>query len=150
VNKLNKIKKYLNVVIFFSFLNAFNSHLIGQNRVDFNDKVIKYTFSEYSTISKSKRKLLSVKEKSQKYNPLFYFAASGMFIYQNLFSEQISANCSYEISCSEYTKRSIEKFGLIKGVFFGLHQLSSCIPGVQEQHAEYMISVNNKIINEVK
>lgn len=36
--------------------------------------------------------------------------------------------CRYKISCSEYTKLSIKKFGIQKGIGLGLKRLASCNP----------------------
>lgn len=82
-----------------------------------------------------------------KINPLRYIAGGMLFVYQNVFSEQISANCTYEVSCSQMTKLSIEKFGLIKGSLIGLHQLSNCNPSIIKDHEAHMISAEGKVIN---
>ena len=36
--------------------------------------------------------------------------------------------CRFYPSCSEYTKQSIERYGVMKGISFGLMQLSHCHP----------------------
>lgn len=82
-----------------------------------------------------------------KYNPLTYLAGGMLFVYQNVFSEQISASCTYHTSCSETTKQAIQKYGLVKGTLIGLHQLSNCNPGIVHDHEEHMISADGKIIN---
>lgn len=101
---------------------------------------------------KPRRKLLDLQHAkvSTKLNPLTYLAAGLMFTYQNVISEQISANCSYEISCSEYTKKSIEYHGLIKGTLIGLHQLTNCSPGAKYDHCEHAVSNENKILNHIE
>ena len=97
------------------------------------------------------RALLNSSESSArtKINPLTYLASGLLFVYQNLFSEQISAVCTYEISCSEMTKKSIEHHGLIKGTFIGLHQLTNCSSSILHDHENHVISDNDKIINSV-
>ena len=122
------------------------------SQTNLNDKIINSTFSIYHKPTVLKRKVLNLKDKNflLKLNPLLYLAAGSLYIYQSVFSEQISANCTYEISCSEYTKKSIEKHGLVKGSIIGLHQLSNCIEGINEQHCDYKISSTNKVKNEVK
>jgi putative component of membrane protein insertase Oxa1/YidC/SpoIIIJ protein YidD len=42
-----------------------------------------------------------------------------IYFYQNVISEQIQAGCSYEISCSQYLKLRIEKYGFVIGTFAG-------------------------------
>lgn len=109
-------------------------------------------FSKYQLTEKKPRKLLNLKEAkwTTKINPVTYIAVGLMYTYQNVFSEQISANCTYEISCSEMTKKSIEKHGLIKGTFIGLHQLTNCFPGARYDHCDHAISSGNQIINVVE
>ncbi len=115
-------------------------------------KITKTVLAPYQTKEKPKRKLLNLDEAkvSTKLNPLTYLAAGLMYTYQNVLSEQISANCTYEISCSEMTKRSIEKHGLIKGTLIGLHQLTNCSASIRKDRCEHVISPDNKIINHIE
>jgi putative component of membrane protein insertase Oxa1/YidC/SpoIIIJ protein YidD len=92
---------------------------------------------------------LNLTSNKAKINPLTYVAGGLLFLYQNVLSEQISANCNFEISCSEYTKRSINEYGIVKGVFVGLHQLSCCSPTIYKDYCEYQLSENGKVKNEV-
>ncbi|MFC1700796.1 membrane protein insertion efficiency factor YidD [Patescibacteria group bacterium] len=41
---------------------------------------------------------------------------------------RILGRCRHYPSCSEYTKQSIEKYGIFKGIQMGLKQLSTCHP----------------------
>ncbi|OGE33168.1 hypothetical protein A3E66_04160 [Candidatus Daviesbacteria bacterium RIFCSPHIGHO2_12_FULL_37_16] len=34
--------------------------------------------------------------------------------------------CRYPVSCSEYTKRAIREFGVIRGSFLGIRRIISC------------------------
>ncbi len=34
--------------------------------------------------------------------------------------------CRYETSCSEYTKQSIQEWGILKGVYLGIKRIGSC------------------------
>lgn len=36
--------------------------------------------------------------------------------------------CRFNPTCSEYTKQSIKKYGIIKGIRLGLQQVLSCHP----------------------
>ena len=49
-----------------------------------------------------------------------------ILLYQRFAPEKIRKLCSFEPSCSEYMKLSIEKYGVIRGVYKGLHRLSRC------------------------
>ena len=48
--------------------------------------------------------------------------------YQNIISPMLGNNCKYYPSCSEYTKQAIEKYGAIKGCFFGVKRIAKCNP----------------------
>lgn len=115
-----------------------------------SNHILSKEFSEYRVMKSPKRKILNLKNSSftTKINPLTYLSVGLIFVYQNIFSEQIAAKCSYEISCSEFTKKAIEKHGLILGAFIGFHQLSNCIPKIAQEYPEYLISddelINNK------
>jgi putative membrane protein insertion efficiency factor len=39
------------------------------------------------------------------------------------------AACRFTPTCSEYTKQSIEKYGVIKGTWMGMKRISRCRPG---------------------
>lgn len=98
-----------------------------------------------------KRRLMYLNEKGVERIGLVKAGFSGlMYLYQNIISEQINAACMYEISCSEYTKRQIEKNGLIIGSVKGFHQLMHCTHGAIEEVPPFMKSnYSTKIINSV-
>jgi len=41
---------------------------------------------------------------------------------------RLLGQCRHYPTCSEYTYQSIRKFGVLKGVWMGLKQLSNCHP----------------------
>ncbi|MCC6372264.1 MAG: membrane protein insertion efficiency factor YidD [Bacteroidia bacterium] len=117
----------------------------GQDR-PVNDELLKVSFEPYKIEKTKTRKLLRFKKKYAAYNPLNYAGAGLLYLYQNLVSEQIQANCSYQISCSEYTKLCIQHHGFIIGTLRGFNQLSECHPGAIYEHPQLFIN-GNKIIN---
>lgn len=139
------------IIVVFFFSPLISQEPSSKDNV-LNEQLLKETFSAYKSSTTTKRLFLDLRNEKlgTKLNPLTYLAAALLYVYQNVISEQISANCNYQISCSEYTKRCIERYGLIKGTLLGLHQLSCCIPNIQDQHCDYVISDQNKIINEVE
>jgi putative component of membrane protein insertase Oxa1/YidC/SpoIIIJ protein YidD len=64
--------------------------------------------------------------KHSSYNPFFFIGKAAMYSYQNMISAQLSKECPYEITCSNYCKLSIEKKGLFIGVFMGVERLLRC------------------------
>jgi putative component of membrane protein insertase Oxa1/YidC/SpoIIIJ protein YidD len=108
------------------------------------------TFQEFkSESSLNKRKIIDFSKKSfvQKINPLLYVGAGLLFVYQRVFSEQIQATCVYKKSCSEFTKLSIEKKGIIKGTLTGFNQLSNCFQSVIFDRSSYLVTEDGKINN---
>ncbi|MBI72350.1 MAG: membrane protein insertion efficiency factor YidD [Candidatus Marinimicrobia bacterium] len=49
-------------------------------------------------------------------------------IYQLLLSPFLGSNCRFIPTCSEYTKQSLLRYGLVKGSFLALRRLSKCHP----------------------
>jgi putative component of membrane protein insertase Oxa1/YidC/SpoIIIJ protein YidD len=95
------------------------------------------------------RKFMKPQRLSQKLNPLFYVGGTLMFVYQNVFSEQMQSDCTYKISCSEYTRQCIQKFGILKGTLVGLHQLHTCVPGAYLDYDKFFLTDEFKVDNSV-
>ena len=49
-------------------------------------------------------------------------------IYQKHISPVFGNRCKYYPTCSEYTKQAIEKYGVIKGSFYGMKRILKCNP----------------------
>ena len=49
-----------------------------------------------------------------------------ILLYQRFAPEKVRKLCFFEPSCSEYMKLSIEKYGVIKGVYKGFNRLRRC------------------------
>ena len=47
-------------------------------------------------------------------------------IYQHIAPKKIRCRCRYEPSCSEYTIKSIEKYGAFKGMIKGIKRIHKC------------------------
>jgi len=61
-----------------------------------------------------------------KYNPVNLAFGGLLFLYQNLLSQQFSASCLYDPSCSEFSKQAISEYGLPKGIFLSADRLMRC------------------------
>ncbi len=61
-----------------------------------------------------------------RYNPVTLTFSSLMYFYQGILSPQIASNCAYKISCSNFSKMCIYRYGLIKGVALSADRLIRC------------------------
>jgi putative membrane protein insertion efficiency factor len=59
-------------------------------------------------------------------NPVSLIYGGSLYIYQNLISQHFSADCLYDPSCSEFSKRAVKEFGLIKGGMLTIDRLDRC------------------------
>lgn len=48
--------------------------------------------------------------------------------YQKLVSPNLSANCRFQPSCSQYMLEAVRRFGAVKGVWIGIRRISRCHP----------------------
>ncbi len=127
----------------FLLLIFFAVHSYGQNKtVDI--ELIKQRDSHTNPHNDAQHNhnntdVLKYKKKSFiiKYNPISLVFTGAMFVYQNVVSPQISANCLYEISCSNFGKLAIYEFGLIKGIFITTDRLTRCNTMVIDEIPEY-------------
>jgi len=56
------------------------------------------------------------------------FVVSLINFYKYLISPLLGNNCRYLPTCSEYTKESVKKFGIIYGIWLGLKRIIKCHP----------------------
>ena len=49
-------------------------------------------------------------------------------LYQNFVSPLLPSTCRYSPTCSEYSKQSLVKFGLIKGFILSIKRIIKCNP----------------------
>jgi len=99
-------------------------HLIQHTSFSTNDTVNYYKGS----LNSQQMMHLSSGRGIAKVNPLLIVAKGGMWVYQNTLSPQLSRECPYEITCSNFSKQAIEKLGLFKGVLVSADRLMRCNP----------------------
>jgi putative component of membrane protein insertase Oxa1/YidC/SpoIIIJ protein YidD len=60
------------------------------------------------------------------YNPVSLLLKGVLLGYQTVVSEQLARQCPYEITCSNFSKRAIEEFGVFKGIFISADRILRC------------------------
>ena len=90
-------------------------------------KEITTNYSYYKRLGNNQA-IMETKQTSfiAKINPISNLMKATMFLYQNVISAQLSKECPYEITCSNFSKQSIKKFGLIKGIFISADRITRC------------------------
>ncbi len=60
------------------------------------------------------------------YNPVTLTFKVLMFLYQNVISQQLSKDCPYYYTCSNYAKLAVHEYGLVKGILLAGDRLMRC------------------------
>jgi uncharacterized protein len=113
---------------------------------DVSKRVLDASFERRYEEQPKPKKLLVFRKKNSRYNPVMYAGAAFLFIYQRIFSEQIQAECMYQVSCSEYTKYCIQQKGLVRGMLAGFNQVTECFNGAVYEHPPMFIH-KSRIVN---
>ncbi len=62
----------------------------------------------------------------KKYNPIGLLLGGSLYVYQNVFSKHLSADCLFTPSCSEFSKQAIKEYGLLKGTLLSIDRVNRC------------------------
>ena len=55
-------------------------------------------------------------------------------IYKAIVSPLMPAACRFEPTCSEYTRKAVEKYGAIRGTWMGFKRIMCCQPFCEGGH----------------
>ena len=136
---------------FFSILLFWTTHLLSQKQSNISTILVENNFSEFKINETKKRTFLKQKKTIlTKINPLHYISGGLLYFYQNIISEQIQANCQYQVSCSENMKKEISKKGLLIGVLNGLDQLGNCSGSILTDYPDYKITKEGQVNNAIE
>ena len=116
----------LRIAIFFMFIH-YAVPTIAQGKKDallllthdFNDSLMFKKRNVSFGIGKSNSYIL-------RYNPVSLVFSGLMYTYQRWISPQVSADCLYSPSCSEYSKLLFREYGFFKGIFTSADRLMRC------------------------
>lgn len=107
--------------------SAPSSHdsLLSTQQNDWNSLTVHQPHNPYPA-KKKPTFMLTGKKKWVRYNPVNLTFGGLLFLYQAVISSQISADCPYEVSCSNFSKQCIIRYGLIKGCALSADRLTRC------------------------
>lgn len=75
-------------------------------------------------------------------NPLIFPVKMLFSFYRNAVSEQLSADCAFDLSCSRFSAKALSEHGLLKGAILTVDRLTRCHPFVA--HETLPVFFNNK------
>ena len=100
------------------------------------------------------RKVSFMKSKSNskiaKYNPVRLTFVGLMYTYQRFLSAQFAAECPYEISCSNFSKAVIARYGLLKGIALSADRLMRCNEFLKYDLTPVNLTKDNHLIDPVE
>lgn len=59
-------------------------------------------------------------------NPVSLAYGGSLYVYQNVISQHLSADCLYDPSCSDFSKQVVKEYGLFKGGLLSVDRLNRC------------------------
>ncbi|MEI6049849.1 MAG: membrane protein insertion efficiency factor YidD [Bacteroidota bacterium] len=62
----------------------------------------------------------------KKINPVGLVFGVSLYVYQNVLSKHISADCLFTPGCSEFSKQAIQECGLLKGTILTIDRVNRC------------------------
>jgi putative component of membrane protein insertase Oxa1/YidC/SpoIIIJ protein YidD len=128
--KFNGYKRLLLPALLFISLQAITYGVKAQSAGDIQrvrQKVF-YTGEHYYSRPGNDKTLLRTNSKNKlaAWNPVSVTLKGLMFFYQHVITQQLSASCPYEITCSNFSKTAINEFGVLKGVLMSADRLMRC------------------------
>ncbi len=118
----------------FIFLMMNLQLLFAQSNADL--QLLQNHFSEIKT-STEKKSNHFIASKS----PLTLPFRAALFFYQRIISPQWNTDCIHSPSCSNFSKQSILRFGLIKGVALSADRLMRCTPLALRNYPNYQFDI---------
>ncbi len=132
------------VALFFCLCFAQTS--IGQTYISDKNSIDTHIQNEQEARIESTRHIIHFR---MTYNPIKLVLFVPLYLYQKFISEQVSAVCEFEPSCSNFGLQAISQLGFIKGLFFTADRLTRCNGNAQTETKYYLIDHNSgKVIDE--
>ncbi|MFM7850688.1 MAG: membrane protein insertion efficiency factor YidD [Flammeovirgaceae bacterium] len=88
--------------------------------------------------------------KKHKLNPINWVYHGSIGLYQKHISAQLGANCIYEVTCSRFSRKLVEEFGVIKGSLLSLDRVGRCNKLYYMESSPVRLNKAGKIIETVQ
>jgi putative component of membrane protein insertase Oxa1/YidC/SpoIIIJ protein YidD len=85
-----------------------------------------------------------------KVNPLYWIYRGAIGFYQKNISVQIAANCVFETTCSHYSKKLVDEFGIVGGAILSIERLSRCNRISLVETSKLHFSENGKLKEDIE
>jgi putative membrane protein insertion efficiency factor len=122
------MRKSVNNGLFFFLLVSFCISISAQTSQFKSDIEHFHTLLAQTQPDPFKRSYIYNAETSltKKMNPVGLLIGGALYVYQNVLSKHISADCLYTPSCSEFGKQAIKEYGLLKGPLLTIDRVNRC------------------------
>ncbi|MBI9068053.1 MAG: membrane protein insertion efficiency factor YidD [Salinivirgaceae bacterium] len=117
---------------------AFQATIVySQNGVNVDKKLLEMHCTNIGSSKESTSKIF-------KFNPFDW----ALWVYKNGLSEQISANCEFEPSCSTFSLHALHELGYLKGLFLTADRLTRCNGNAIFEAPKYLITKDHAKIKD--
>lgn len=128
--------RYIALVLYVHF---FVQSAYCQSDKSLIGNILKVSIEESETPKQEASVFKSIKLRKR---PYLFLPASLMWLYRNIVSDQIKADCAYNLSCSRFSTSAIAKLGFVRGVWLTADRLSRCNQMAPEE--SYLIWLDTK------
>lgn len=101
-----------------STISSLSDLIIQRNRIDSSEVALVY--------NKNRDFYLKGEPLSRKLNPLNWIFGGMLYFYQEVLSNQFSADCLFYPTCSEFCKHAMRRHGLIRGLLLTSDRVARC------------------------
>lgn len=135
---------------YFIIATLFLLSILSSNAQSANDLTL---LSKHQTTSSLPDHSYNKNDKKTKFiqaiNPLYWVYKGGIGFYQGAISSQLSTSCIYEISCSRFSKRLFNEYGLFKAIALSADRIGRCNRLTYSQVSKLSITTDGKVIEHV-
>lgn len=143
---------YCLVIIAFSSISLDINVVVAQNTVSIQH--VLQAQSPSPAYQPMVKKVTFLKSKSNhklaKFNPVQLVFVGMMYTYQRFLSAQFAAECPYELSCSNFSKTAIARYGLLKGIALSADRLMRCNEFLKYDLTPVNLTKDNHLIDPIE